>query len=72
MYRWAQKKKYQGAKNEEATDCWSAKCMNSLFMEVSILVTKELHFKTHAEARYEAWNLTGLWSQVQYKSQDPE
>lgn len=66
MSEWVQKKKgkYQAAKNEEATDPWSAKCVNSQFIEVSILVTKDLHVKTHAETGYEAWDLTGLGAKI--------
>ena len=56
MHRRVQKKKgkYQGTKNEEAIDFWSAKRINEQYIEVSILVTKELHFKTDAVPGYEA------------------
>lgn len=59
MSEWVQKKKekYQGSKNKEATDPWSAKCVNS-----------QLHVKTHAEAVYEAWDLTGLGAKINTKA----
>lgn len=41
-------------------------------MEVSVLVTKELYFKSHVGTNYEAWDLTGLLSLDQYKSHDPK